>query len=325
MNRGARSLRGLAPALLLFALAALVVAGLAVAVSVPDADRAACPTCGLTRATRFALHGDFAGGDADASAVVRGRAGVRDRRRGGDGLVLEGRGVGARGGAPVDGARDGGAGGRARRGVGGAGSAGRSGGRWGAGDSPRVTGAHKQVIPPISATTGLTQMWSPANRQHDVLVPSVAQSAICEQGWSLSRGRAREPEGSSNRRRSRKRGWGTSSRETRRRRGCLTPRRWRSTRSPRRWIPHSRWPPCTPPRREEERRFPPRKHPGRTSLGYPTGRPGPQELDTPLFEHCFVPGLHGTHAPFRQAGVLLTGEQGAPTLWNTPEPVQIVG
>jgi hypothetical protein len=55
-----QSLRGLAPALLLIALAALVVLGLLpwrcplfALTGIP------CPTCGMTRAVRLALHGDL--------------------------------------------------------------------------------------------------------------------------------------------------------------------------------------------------------------------------------------------------------------------------
>jgi hypothetical protein len=56
-----RSPRDLAPALLLFALAALVVAGLPWRCPLLALTGVPCPTCGLTRATRLALHGDLAG------------------------------------------------------------------------------------------------------------------------------------------------------------------------------------------------------------------------------------------------------------------------
>jgi hypothetical protein len=56
----AGSLRGLAPALALFALAALIVAGLPWHCPVLALTGFPCPTCGMTRATRLALHGDFA-------------------------------------------------------------------------------------------------------------------------------------------------------------------------------------------------------------------------------------------------------------------------
>jgi hypothetical protein len=57
--RGER-LKGLAPALALFALAALVVAGLPWRCPLLALTGIPCPTCGITRATRLALHGDFA-------------------------------------------------------------------------------------------------------------------------------------------------------------------------------------------------------------------------------------------------------------------------
>jgi hypothetical protein len=56
-----RSLRDLAPALLLFAFVALVVAGLPWRCPFLFVTGLPCPTCGMTRATRLALHGDFAG------------------------------------------------------------------------------------------------------------------------------------------------------------------------------------------------------------------------------------------------------------------------
>jgi hypothetical protein len=54
------SLRGLLPALALFALAALVVAGLPFRCPLLAITGVPCPTCGLTRATRLALHGQLA-------------------------------------------------------------------------------------------------------------------------------------------------------------------------------------------------------------------------------------------------------------------------
>jgi hypothetical protein len=59
--RAGRSLRDLAPAIFLFALAALVVAGLPWRCPMLALTGLPCPTCGLTRATRLALRGDLAG------------------------------------------------------------------------------------------------------------------------------------------------------------------------------------------------------------------------------------------------------------------------
>jgi hypothetical protein len=56
----ARSFRALLPALVLFALAGLLLAGLPWRCPFLTLTGLPCPTCGLTRATRFALHGDFA-------------------------------------------------------------------------------------------------------------------------------------------------------------------------------------------------------------------------------------------------------------------------
>ncbi len=54
-------LRGLAPAVLSFVLAALIVAGLPWRCPLLTLTGIPCPTCGITRATRLALHGDFRG------------------------------------------------------------------------------------------------------------------------------------------------------------------------------------------------------------------------------------------------------------------------
>jgi hypothetical protein len=56
----ARSLRKFLPALLLFTLAVLILAGLPWRCPLLAITGHPCPTCGLTRATRLALHGDFA-------------------------------------------------------------------------------------------------------------------------------------------------------------------------------------------------------------------------------------------------------------------------
>ena len=52
-------LRGLAPAVLCFALATRVVAGFPWRCPLLTLTGIPCPTCGITRATRLALHGDF--------------------------------------------------------------------------------------------------------------------------------------------------------------------------------------------------------------------------------------------------------------------------
>ena len=54
-----RRLRGLAPAFALLALAALLLAGLPWKCPLLALTGIPCPTCGLTRAARLALHGDF--------------------------------------------------------------------------------------------------------------------------------------------------------------------------------------------------------------------------------------------------------------------------
>jgi len=53
--------RDLAPAFVLFALGALVVAGLPWPCPLHTLTGIPCPSCGLTRALRLALHGDLAG------------------------------------------------------------------------------------------------------------------------------------------------------------------------------------------------------------------------------------------------------------------------
>ncbi len=57
----ARSVRELAPALVVVALCMAVVAGLPWRCPFLALTGIPCPTCGMTRAIRLALHGDFAG------------------------------------------------------------------------------------------------------------------------------------------------------------------------------------------------------------------------------------------------------------------------
>ena len=63
-TRGAVAIRELAPAFVLFALAALIVAGLPWPCPLKITTGLPCPSCGLTRAARLALRGDFAGATA---------------------------------------------------------------------------------------------------------------------------------------------------------------------------------------------------------------------------------------------------------------------
>jgi hypothetical protein len=57
--RAGHSLRALAPALLLLALPVLIVAGLPWRCPMLHVTGLPCPTCGVTRALRLALHGHF--------------------------------------------------------------------------------------------------------------------------------------------------------------------------------------------------------------------------------------------------------------------------
>jgi uncharacterized protein DUF2752 len=59
VTRARGSLRGLIPAALFFVLAALIVAGLPWRCAFHQVTGLPCPTCGMTRAMRLALHGDF--------------------------------------------------------------------------------------------------------------------------------------------------------------------------------------------------------------------------------------------------------------------------
>jgi hypothetical protein len=59
--RAGRSFRALMPALLLLALPVLIVAGLPWRCPMLLVTGLPCPTCGITRALRLALHGDLAG------------------------------------------------------------------------------------------------------------------------------------------------------------------------------------------------------------------------------------------------------------------------
>jgi hypothetical protein len=59
VTRARGSLRGLIPAALFFVLATLIVAGLPWRCAFRQVTGLPCPTCGMTRAMRLALHGDF--------------------------------------------------------------------------------------------------------------------------------------------------------------------------------------------------------------------------------------------------------------------------
>jgi hypothetical protein len=59
VTRARGSLRGLLPAALFFVLSALIVAGLPWRCAFRQVTGLPCPTCGMTRAIRLALQGDF--------------------------------------------------------------------------------------------------------------------------------------------------------------------------------------------------------------------------------------------------------------------------